>query len=263
MWRMAITANGQGIAISRQPGIARVEKPRILPLTVSELGFAVGGRRLLDQVSFTLQAGSCTILLGPNGAGKSLLLRLCHGLLQPTAGAITWANRNPGEVRQQLAMVFQHPVLLRRSAAANIAYGLIIKGIGRRERKSQVAAALACAGLSHLADRPARVLSGGEQQRLAIARAWALQPQALFLDEPTSNLDPAATLAIENLIRAIHSKGTAVIMATHDLGQARRLAQNVLFLHQGRLLEHSPAPEFFVHPRSAEATAFLQGKLLL
>jgi tungstate transport system ATP-binding protein len=107
------------------------------------------------------------------------------------------------------------------------------------------------------------VLSGGEQQRLAIARAWALQPQALFLDEPTSNLDPAATLAIENLIRAIHSKGTAVIMATHDLGQARRLAQNVLFLHQGRLLEHSPAPEFFVHPRSAEATAFLQGKLLL
>lgn len=235
----------------------------ILPLTVNGLSFVADGQTLLDDVSFTLRAGTCLIVMGPNGAGKSLLLRLCHGLLTPTAGHLDWAGRNCTEARSRLAMVFQRPVLLRRSAAANIAYALRIRGVKQPERRLRVAAALARTDLSHLADRPARVLSGGEQQRLSIARAWALQPDVLLLDEPTANLDPAATRAIEHLIQAIHASGTTLMMTTHDLGQARRLAQEVLFLHHGRLLEHAPATEFFQTPRSAEAAAFLRGDLVL
>lgn len=241
---------------------AEAGEPCILPLTVSAVGFKAGGQLLLDGVSFVLPAGSCTVVLGPNGAGKSLLLRLCHGLLQPSAGMIDWAGLTPAAARGFLAMVFQRPVLLRRSTAANITYALGVRGIGRGERKLRALEALARTDLAHLARRPARVLSGGEQQRLAIARAWALKPQALFLDEPTSNLDPAATRAVEELVRTIHRSGTTVLMTTHDLSQARRLARDVLFLHQGRLLEHTPATAFFSQPKSAAAAAFIQGELL-
>jgi len=160
-------------------------------------------------------------------------------------------------------MVFQRPVLLRRSAAANVAYPLRLRGVGRRDRESRAAQALSRAGLSELAARPARVLSSGEQQRLAIARAWVTEPEVLFLDEPTSNLDPAATRAIEELILAIHRAGTKIVMTTHDLGQARRLAGEVLFLHHGRLLERSPAAEFFARPQTEEAAAFIQGDLVI
>lgn len=247
---------------SQRLGSLAGNAPCILPLTVSELGFEAGGRCLLEDISFALEARSLTVVLGPNGAGKSLLLRLCHGLVPPTSGIIGWADHAPHEARPWLGMVFQRPVLLRRSAAANIAYGLSIQGVNRRERRERVAAALASTALSHIADQPARVLSGGEQQRLAIARAWALKPQALFLDEPTSNLDPTATRAVEDLIRAIHAAGTTIIMTTHDLGQARRLAEDVLFLHRGRLLEHSSADEFFLTPKSVAASDFIAGRLL-
>jgi tungstate transport system ATP-binding protein len=253
-------ADGYSAAVL--PCSVEIQKPSILPLTVTDLGFTAAGCHLLASVSFSLQAGSRCIVLGPNGAGKSLLLRLCHGLLPPASGRIDWAGLEPDTARQQVAMVFQHPVLLRRSAAANIAYALSVKGVRRRERKRRVAEALARTELTHLANRPARVLSAGEQQRLAIARAWALQPQVLFLDEPTSNLDPAAIHAIECLLHSIHHTGTTLMTTTHDLGQARRLATEVLFLHQGRLLEQTPADEFFAQPRSAEAAAFLRGELL-
>lgn len=235
----------------------------VLPLAVSQLCYEAGGRRLLDGVSFTLGVGSLTLIMGPNGAGKSLLLRLCQGLLEPHSGQVSWAGLTAKAARPHLAMVFQRPVLLRRSAAANIDYALGARGIKRHARKAQVLAALQRTELEHLADRPARVLSGGEQQRLAIARAWALQPQALFLDEPTANLDPAATRAVENLVRAIHADGATVVMTTHDLGQARRLAQDVMFLHRGRLLEHTPASAFFTRPQSLDAAAFLNGDLLV
>lgn len=235
----------------------------VLPLAVSQLCYEAGGRRLLDNVSFTLAAGSLTLIMGPNGAGKSLLLRLCQGLLEPHSGQVSWAGLTPQAARPQLAMVFQRPVLLRRSAAANIAYALGVRGVRRQDRQAQVQAALQRTELEYLADRPARVLSGGEQQRLAIARAWALKPQVLFLDEPTANLDPAATRAVENLVRAIHADGATVVMTTHDLGQARRLAQAVMFLHRGRLLEQTAAPSFFHRPQSAEAAAFLNGELLV
>ncbi|MEP4379446.1 MAG: ATP-binding cassette domain-containing protein [Alphaproteobacteria bacterium] len=233
----------------------------ILPLQVQRLAFEADGTRLLDDVSFTLQAGRRTVLLGPNGAGKSLLLRLCHGLLQPTSGDVRWAIEGRQNARRQ-AMVFQQPVMLRRSAAGNITHALTAHDVPRADRLARANAALALAGLSHVARRPARVLSGGEQQRLALARAWATEPEILFLDEPTSSLDPAATRAVETLIEGFHAADTKIVMATHDLAQARRIADDILFLHKGRLLETSGATEFFEKPQTDEGRAFIAGELL-
>src|SRR5262249_2162573 len=153
------------------------------------------------------------------------------------------------------AMVFQRPILLRRSAAANIDYALDVRGVKRDDRVSRVAQALQSVGLAALADRPARVLSGGERQLLALARAAALRPDVLFLDEPTASLAPAAAKRVEQAINAIHQGGATIMLATHDLGQARRLADEILFLQDGRLVEHGPAAPFFAAPRSAEARA--------
>jgi tungstate transport system ATP-binding protein len=159
-------------------------------------------------------------------------------------------------------MVFQHPVMLRRSAAANIDYALRLKRIPRPLRRARVREVLDDTGLTNLAQSPARNLSIGEQQRLALARAWAAAPEVLFLDEPTANLDPAATRAIEEVIGAIDLTGTKIVMTTHDLAQARRLADEIVFLHRGRLLEQLPAAEFFARPSTPEAAAFIEGRLL-
>ncbi len=231
----------------------------ILPLSLEEVTYEARGQRLIERLSLALAAGPRSIVLGPNGAGKSLLLRLCHGLLRPTSGRVAWSR--PDAARHQ-AMAFQRPVLLRRSALANVTYPLALWGVPRRRRKARALAALERAGLADLAQRPARVLSGGEQQRLALARAWVLEPQVLFLDEPTANLDPGATRRIEALIDGFHQSGTKIVMTTHDLGQARRLADEVLFLHRGRLVERAPAETFFDTPQSREAAAFLKGELL-
>jgi tungstate transport system ATP-binding protein len=234
----------------------------VLPLEIEALRYEAGGRRLLDDVSLRLEAGPLTIVLGPNGAGKSLLLRLAHGLLEPSAGRVRWAGRAPAEARRRTVMVFQHSVLLRRSAAANVDFALRVRRVPRAERAGRVARALERVGLADRATRPAQRLSAGERQRLALARAWALQPEALLLDEPTASLDPASTRAIEEALREIHAGGTKVVMTTHDLGQARRLAGEIVFLHRGALVEHSPAPGFFSSPRTDEARVFLKGELL-
>ncbi len=235
----------------------------ILPLSVEGLTYQAGGSVLVEGLDFTLDTGPLTIFLGPNGAGKSLTLRMCHGLLQPTAGRVLWRGRNAsnGVLRDQ-AMVFQRPVLLRRSVIGNVAYALALRGINRTQRTARAAEALERTGLSALSLRAARRLSAGEQQRLTLARAWALTPQILFLDEPTANLDPAATRQVEDIIRAMHQAGTKIVMTTHDIAQARRLGDEVLFLHHGRLLERSVADDFFKEPGSKEARAFLAGELL-
>jgi tungstate transport system ATP-binding protein len=231
----------------------------ILPGRLEGLCFEAGGRRLIDGLTLAFEAGPRTIILGPNGAGKSLILRLAHGLLAPSAGRVIWQRPNP--LRRQ-ALVFQRPVMLRRSAAANVDYALALRGLGGAERARRRDRVLERTGLADLAHRPARVLSVGEQQRLALARAWAIAPEVLFLDEPTASLDPAATRAVEEIAGAIHRAGTKIVMTTHDLGQARRLADEVVFLHRGRLVEHAPAETFFESPASAEARAFLEGNLL-
>jgi tungstate transport system ATP-binding protein len=233
----------------------------ILPLRLFEVSFAAGGRTIIDRASLEIEAGPSTIILGANGAGKSVLMRLMHGLLEPSSGRVEWnAAEHPGAPRKQ-AMVFQRPVLLRRSAQANIAYALKIAGIAEPQRGAQARETLESVGLAHLAHRPARVLSGGEQQRLALARAWALHPEVLFLDEPTASLDPSATREIETVIRAFDAAGTKIVMATHNLGQARRLGDEILFLDQGRLVERAPVEEFFSKPQTAQAAAFIKGEL--
>ncbi|MDH3212005.1 MAG: ATP-binding cassette domain-containing protein [Myxococcales bacterium] len=234
----------------------------ILPLVAEDLGYAVAGRRLLNGVSFEIGPGPCTVILGPNGAGKTLTLRLCHGLLQPTHGRVGWRGPGRAEAAREQAMVFQRPVLLRRSVAANVDYALRLRGLPRDERRERAAEALDHTGLAALAGRAALSLSVGEQQRLALARAWALRPQVLFLDEPTASLDPGATGAVESTMRAIRASGTKLVMTTHDLGQARRLGDAVLFLHQGRLVENSSSDAFFEQPSSPEGKAFVRGELL-
>ncbi len=221
----------------------------ILPLRLEAVSFL----DVIKPLSLELGAGPSTIILGANGAGKSVLMRLMHGLLRPSAGRISWSSNG----RQ--AMVFQRPVMLRRSALDNVVYALKVAGVAAAERPAMDA--LKEVGLAHLAHRPARVLSGGEQQRLALARAWALHPEVLFLDEPTASLDPSAAHEIENIIRAFDAAGTKIVMATHNLGQARRLADEVIYLHQGRVLERTPVAEFFSRPATAEAAAFIKGEL--
>jgi tungstate transport system ATP-binding protein len=234
----------------------------LLPLRIVDLCFEAGGRRIIDRISLEIGAGARTVILGPNGAGKSVLLRICHGLLAPTSGGVTWNLSQPANGRRRQAMVFQRPVMLRRSALANVTYGLKLAGVQRPERHARALRALDALGLGHLVDRPARVLSGGEQQRVALARAWALEPEVLFLDEPTANLDPQATRDIESAIASIGAAGTKIIMVTHDLGAAKRLADEIIFLHNGRVLERAGADLFFRGPGSREAAAFIQGELL-
>ncbi len=231
--------------------------PPVAALELDSVGFIHRGHTLLKPTSLRLTGCQRTLIMGPNGAGKSLLMRLAHGLLTPTSGTVRWQGAPPAQ-----AMVFQRPVLLRRSALDNLTYVLAIHKTARQRRKAQAMSALEKFGLAHLAKRPARVLSGGEQQRLALARAWLLNPQVLFLDEPTSGLDPAAIKAVEDAVLEFHHSGTRIVMTTHDLHQARRLANDVLFLHNGELLEHTPVDEFFTTPSSPEAGAFIRGELV-
>lgn len=231
----------------------------MLPLVLRNVCFTADDRTILDSISAEFTAGSRTVILGPNGAGKSVLMRICHGLLQPTAGSVAW--KGPVSSRRRQAMVFQRPVMLRRSAFANVLYGLKLARVSAHVREMRACDVLEAVGLTSVSNRPARVLSGGEQQRLALARAWALNPEVLFLDEPTANLDPGATRDVETIISQIHASGTKIVMTTHNLGQARRLGDEILFLNHGRLVERLPVDQFFQQPVSAEAAAFIKGEL--
>ncbi len=235
---------------------------RLFPIEARHLSFAALGRKLVDDLSLTLDRGPRTVVMGPNGAGKTLLLRMLHGLITPTSGAVLWAGEPASDaVRAAQAMVFQRPTLLRRSVEANIRF--VLSKLPAAEQDERTDRALRRARLTHLALGPARRLSGGEQQRLALARALALEPAVLFLDEPTASLDPASTHAVEELIEAAHGEGTRIVMITHDIGQARRLADEVVFLHHGRLMEKTPAQDFFRRPASEPARAYLEGRIPL
>jgi tungstate transport system ATP-binding protein len=236
-----------------------VRDATILPGVLEEVSVRAGGRTLLDRISLRIEGGPRTVVLGPNGAGKSLLLRVAHGLLAPSAGRVRWQG---SDAARRQAMVFQRPVLLRRTAAANVDHALALRGVRGTPRRRLREEALARTGLAPLAHQPARALSAGEQQRLALARAWAVRPEVVFLDEPTSSLDPAATRAVEEIILGLAREGCKIVMSTHDLHQARRLAEDVVFLHAGRLEARAPAPSFFEAPPTAKAEAFLQGELL-
>lgn len=244
------------------PGVSgAIDAPSaaILPLTVRDVVLRFGETTVLDGVSLDLGASGCTVILGPNGSGKSLFLKLLHGLIRPTSGEILWGRQSAADATSRQALVFQKPVLLRRSVAANIDFVLAARGKARTRRD----ALLDHVGLAHKANQPARLLSGGEAQRLALARALATDPEVLFLDEPTASLDPASVLAIERIVAEARSRGVRIIFVTHDIGQARRMADDVVFLHRGRLAEHSAASEFFSEPRCAAARAYVNGGLVV
>jgi tungstate transport system ATP-binding protein len=239
----------------------------LLPLRAACVGLVRSGKVLLSDLTFQLDAGAPTVIMGANGAGKSLLLRVLHGLVAPSTGTITWGEGFEGKgvdadiAGRRSALVFQRPTLLRRSALANIEF--VLSHRPRAARRQSAQETLDRAGLGYLASTPARHLSGGEQQRLAMARALASYPEVLFLDEPAASLDPASTHAVEALITRASASGTKVVLVTHDLGQARRLAGEVVFLAGGRLGEITPAEQFFKEPRSAAARAYLAGELVV
>ena len=228
------------------------------------LCFDAGGKRLVDRIDADIRPRRRTVIMGANGTGKSLLLRLLHGLIRPTEGKVLWEGRVlDREGRRAQAMVFQRPVMLRRSALANLRFALAVRGVAGSERAAREAEAIDRARLGDLANRPARVLSGGEQQRLAVARALACAPRALFLDEPTASLDPASTHAIEQQIRVAHENGVTIVLVTHDVGQARRLGDDLLFLHAGQVVETGRVADVLEAPRSEAARAWLEGRLHL
>jgi tungstate transport system ATP-binding protein len=231
----------------------------IFPLEACAVSVSLGGHAALCDVDLAIDAHRRVVVLGANGAGKSVLLRTLHGLIQPSAGSILWAGSTSRPCAQ--AMVFQRPVVLRRSVLGNVRYALAVNGIGGAGRERRAREALARVGLAKLADRQARVLSGGEQQRLALARAWALEPAVLFLDEPTASLDPAAAAEVERVILEIHQAGAAIVMTTHNLGQAKRIADQIVFLHAGRVLEQTAAADFFAKTSSPEKLRFLEAEL--
>lgn len=236
-----------------------MDERAMFPIEARIVTVKLGGHRALHDINLAVCENDCLAVLGANGAGKSVLLRVLHGLIPPDTGQIRWGHE-AGRPREQ-AMVFQRPIMLRRPALANIEYALAVQGVGGTQRRRQAQEALERVGLAHLSGRQARVLSGGEQQRLALARAWALRPRILFLDEPTASLDPNAAAEVERLMREIHAAGTALVMSTHHLGLARRLSHEVIFLHEGRITERTPSRQFFAAPSSAEARQFLEGEL--
>ncbi|MCV2869238.1 ATP-binding cassette domain-containing protein [Defluviimonas sp. WL0002] len=233
----------------------------ILPLVLDEIVLRRQGRRILGPVSLNVEAGGITILMGPNGSGKTSLLRAMHGLERLSAGSLHW--RVPEiETRARQAFVFQSPIVLRRSVVDNIAYPLILDGMSRKAARALAAARAEEVGLGELLGRPAQVISGGEKQKLALARALMREPEVLFLDEPCANLDPRAMRDIETILRKAADAGTKIVMSTHDSGQARRLAQDILFLCDGRVIEAAPSDAFFALPKTPEARAHINGDLL-
>ena len=233
----------------------------ILPLTLSAAIVRKHGKRIVGPVDLTISGSGATVLLGPNGAGKTTLLRMMHGLDRVSAGRAQWAvGRDEADLRQ--AYVFQTPILLRRTVLDNAAYPLQIRGQSRKDARRTAAEKVAEVGLADALQRPAHVLSGGEKQKLALARALVTQPEVLFLDEPTASLDGRSTREIETILAAAQTAGTKIIMATHDLGQARRIASDILFLLNGSIHESGVAEAFFATPDTPEATAFLKGDIV-
>jgi len=231
----------------------------MFPLQIAGLRFQPNGRAILDGLDLEVSGEGISVVLGPNGTGKTVLLRLLAGLLAADGGTVRWAGAAQPDGR--LAMVFQQPMLLRLSVFTNVEFALRPQPLTAGERRARTLEVLERVGLAHRQRDGARLLSGGERQRLALARAWAVRPRLLLLDEPTASLDPSATEQVERIIREIRTEGAKVLMTTHNLGQATRLADDIVFLADGRVQEHAPAQRFFAHPQSPAARAFLQGEL--
>ncbi|MDA5095361.1 ATP-binding cassette domain-containing protein [Aliiroseovarius sp. KMU-50] len=219
------------------------------------------GRDLIGPLDLSLEGQGVTIVIGPNGAGKTTLLRALHGIERLSKGEITYASPRPEALAAQ-AFVFQSPVIMRRTVRENMAYPLSLRNMSKSEISSRVDEVAERVGLTFALNRPARVLSGGERQKLALGRALTLRPELLFLDEPCASLDGRATREIEDVLNHEISRGRRIIMSTHNMGQARRLAQDVLFIHKGQIHEAAPADQFFTAASTDAARAFLNGDIV-
>ncbi|MFC6637342.1 ATP-binding cassette domain-containing protein [Sulfitobacter sp. JBTF-M27] len=219
------------------------------------------GKTILGPVTCDLLPEGITIVLGPNGAGKTTLLKVLHGVERLTEGTVRW-NVSDEEAHTSQAYVFQSPIMLRRSVRQNLAYPLQLIRASKADIVRQTSHWAQRIGLADALDRPATRLSGGEKQKLALGRALIRKPKVLFLDEPCANLDGRATREIENVLQEAYRTGTRIIMTTHDLGQAKRLASDVIFLLKGQVHEQLPGSLFFDNPQTSEARAFLQGDIV-
>ena len=231
----------------------------ILPLTLDKATARMRGKKLVGPVSFTLAPEGFTMVIGPNGAGKTTLLRLMHGLQRCASGHVTWAKP---EARNKQAFVFQSPIMLRRSVLDNLAYPLRLRGMGKAAARAKAAQCAGNFGLESLLESWAPLLSGGEKQKLSLARALITAPEILFLDEPCASLDGRATREIEAILQQVQARGTRLVMSTHDMGQARRLAGDVIFMLHGMVHEHADAEPFFTSPQTPEAKAFINGEIV-
>ena len=230
-------------------------------LTLQAASVRFGAVDALREVSLDLHRGERLALVGANGSGKTTLLRLLHGLLPCSSGSRVLRSLRSDGPAPMVAMLFQRPFVLSLSVRQNLLVALWLRGVPRTERVARAAGALRRVGLEGLAGRPARDLSGGQQQRLALARAWAVRPDLLLLDEPTASLDPSAKREVESLIESIAEEGVTLVVSTHNLGQAKRLARRVVYLEAGRLLVDLPVAKFFDRDLPQPAAQFLKGEL--
>ncbi len=233
----------------------------LLPLHLRKACAERAGKQVAGPIDLVIEGRGLTTIIGPNGAGKTSLLKMLHGLLPLASGELSWKGAAP-RPRAGQGFVFQTPVMLRRSVIENLTYPLRLHGIAKAQARAAAAHWLAKVGLTGMSEHPARGLSGGERQKLALARALIRAPELLLLDEPCANLDGAATHAIEKILRDARAEGTRIVMTTHDLGQARRLADDVLFIFRGKIHEKGAAEGFFAAPETPEARAFLKGDIV-
>jgi tungstate transport system ATP-binding protein len=233
----------------------------MFPMTASDLSVKVRQKHIIGPVKLTINAGGITILMGPNGAGKTTLLKALHGIIRLATGQVSYAI--PAKTAQeQQSFVFQSPIMLRRSVLENLAYPLMVNGQDKKTAMHSARSWATKIGLSAHMDRPAPFLSGGEKQKIAVARALIKSPKLLFLDEPTASLDGAATAEIETLLTEAQSTGTTIIMSTHNIGQAHRMANSVLFMKDGKINAHSAANAFFDKPPTDAAQKFITGDIV-
>ena len=233
----------------------------ILPLSLRGATARIRGKTLVGPVDLAIGAHGFTIVMGPNGSGKTTLLRMMHGLQRVSDGDVEWSMPD-AVVRERQAYVFQTPIMMRRRVVDSIAYPLTLHGVNRRKARAKAGEWAKRFGLGDALQRPAPVLSGGEKQKLSLARALIRHPEILFLDEPCANLDGRATREIETILKDAQSAGTRIVMATHDMGQARRLASDVVFMYAGLVHEAAPASVFFETPQTREAAAFINGDIV-
>lgn len=231
------------------------------PLRMENVSYSINEATLIRNLDLEINSDGTSIILGHNGAGKSLLLKLFHGVIKPNHGKVTWNSQHPNIYQYWRTFLLQRPTFFNQSIEYNIEFVLRIAGIDKNQHKKRCEQALEVCGLTHLRQRNTRSLSGGELQKVSLARAWVLEPSVILLDEPTVALDPPSVISFESIIQQFVNSGSKIIMTTHDLSQAERLANEIIFIDKGTLIEQSDALNFFAGPSSNQAQKFVSGEL--